>query len=308
MTNICRCGTYQRIRAAVHLAAGTRTAEAGRTTPKRSLEEIRDEKDDPWQDDEPFAPQVPGRFRGRGRRPRPRHSGSVRDRVRRSAGRRFRSRGQCVGGGETRQHLRDPNRALGDGSGHAHGPRPARRRGARMRLEEGGHRVPHPGREPGAEARVGRDGHRRQPRHPHVGGLRPSWWCGGADDAVAGGGQRVEGAGRRADGFRRRHHARRDEAHDDVRQGRGGGGEASSPGPGQHQTQGPEGLEGRRQAGETAGHRTEAQRQPGLRDRRQAARNAMCRDQGVSGVRRQARELRREQDRRLGPASCARSR
>ena len=36
MTNICRCGTYQRIRAAVHLAAGMRTAGAGRThDPKR---------------------------------------------------------------------------------------------------------------------------------------------------------------------------------------------------------------------------------------------------------------------------------
>ena len=32
MTNICRCGTYQRIRAAVHLAAGTRTADAGAGT------------------------------------------------------------------------------------------------------------------------------------------------------------------------------------------------------------------------------------------------------------------------------------
>jgi len=31
MTNICRCGTYLRIRAAVHLAAGTRTAEVSRT-------------------------------------------------------------------------------------------------------------------------------------------------------------------------------------------------------------------------------------------------------------------------------------
>jgi isoquinoline 1-oxidoreductase subunit alpha len=29
MTNICRCGTYQRIRAAVHLAAGTRTTDVG---------------------------------------------------------------------------------------------------------------------------------------------------------------------------------------------------------------------------------------------------------------------------------------
>jgi isoquinoline 1-oxidoreductase alpha subunit len=29
MTNICRCGTYQRIRAAVHLAAGASTAGNG---------------------------------------------------------------------------------------------------------------------------------------------------------------------------------------------------------------------------------------------------------------------------------------
>jgi isoquinoline 1-oxidoreductase subunit alpha len=34
MTNICRCGTYQRIRAAVHLAAASRAAESGRTTSK----------------------------------------------------------------------------------------------------------------------------------------------------------------------------------------------------------------------------------------------------------------------------------
>ena len=29
MSNICRCGTYQRIRAAIHLAAGTRIADLG---------------------------------------------------------------------------------------------------------------------------------------------------------------------------------------------------------------------------------------------------------------------------------------
>lgn len=28
MTNICRCGTYQRVRAAIHLAAKMRTADA----------------------------------------------------------------------------------------------------------------------------------------------------------------------------------------------------------------------------------------------------------------------------------------
>jgi isoquinoline 1-oxidoreductase alpha subunit len=27
MSNICRCGTYQRIRAAIHVAAGTRVAD-----------------------------------------------------------------------------------------------------------------------------------------------------------------------------------------------------------------------------------------------------------------------------------------
>ncbi|HET7095852.1 MAG TPA: (2Fe-2S)-binding protein [Casimicrobiaceae bacterium] len=32
MTNICRCGTYQRIREAVHLAAKMQTAENARTT------------------------------------------------------------------------------------------------------------------------------------------------------------------------------------------------------------------------------------------------------------------------------------
>ena len=32
MTNICRCGTYQRIRAAVHLAAGNRVTAADQST------------------------------------------------------------------------------------------------------------------------------------------------------------------------------------------------------------------------------------------------------------------------------------
>jgi isoquinoline 1-oxidoreductase alpha subunit len=29
MSNICRCGTYQRIRMAIHVAAGTQVADAG---------------------------------------------------------------------------------------------------------------------------------------------------------------------------------------------------------------------------------------------------------------------------------------
>ena len=36
MTNICRCGTYQRIRAAVRLAAGTSAADSGADAPARA--------------------------------------------------------------------------------------------------------------------------------------------------------------------------------------------------------------------------------------------------------------------------------
>ena len=67
--------------------------------------------------------------------------------------------------------------------------------------------------------------HRREPRHPHVRGLRPPWRRRRADDAVAGGRRPVAGARWRT---RRRgwgHYARGDETHDDLRQGRGGGGE-----------------------------------------------------------------------------------
>ena len=74
------------------------------------------------------------------------------------------------------------------------------------------------------------------------------------------------------------------------------------PDPEEHQAQGPEELEDRRQAAEAARHRRQAQRQQGLRDRRQAAGHAQRRDQGLPGVRRQARELRRSQDRAACPA------
>ena len=48
-----------------------------------------------------------------------------------------------------------------------------------------------------------------------------------------------------------------------------------------HQAQGSEGLEDRRQADEAARHRRQAQRQQGLRDRREAARHAQRRHQGL---------------------------
>ena len=55
----------------------------------------------------------------------------------------------------------------------------------------------------------------------------------------------------------------------------------------------PKSLEGRRQADEAARHGSQARRQPGLCDRRQAAGHAQRRDQGQPGVRRQGEELRR---------------
>ena len=68
-------------------------------------------------------------------------------------------------------------------------------------------------------------------------------------------------------------------------------------GPEEHHAQGSEGLEDCRQAAEAAGHGGQAERQPGLCDRRRAAGHAARRDQGVPGVRRHARELRRGEDR-----------
>jgi isoquinoline 1-oxidoreductase beta subunit len=83
------------------------------------------------------------------------------------------------------------------------------------------------------------------------------------------------------------------------------GGQASRARSRDDQTQGPEGLEDRRQAGEAARHRDQAQRRARLRDRRQAAGHALRGPQGLPGLRWQARELRRDEDRR--PARIARA-
>ena len=64
MTNICRCGTYQRIRAAVHMAAGMKVAAAARQRAEgrdagRSLMKI----DHDSEVAESVAPQVHRRLR-----------------------------------------------------------------------------------------------------------------------------------------------------------------------------------------------------------------------------------------------------
>ena len=162
-----------------------------------------------------------------------------------------------------------------------------------------------PGQNLARQAGLGRDVDGRQPRHPHLAGLRPPRRRGRAHDAAAGGGR---SCGRyrspRSTSLTASSRTRL-RAPDDLWQGRGRGREAHAAGSQEHRAQGSEGLEDRRSADEAAGHRRQAQRQPGLCDRRQAAGHAARRDQGVPGVRRQARELRRGEDFRAARRSAA---
>ncbi len=232
---------------------------------------------------------LPRRVGGGRRQPRRRLPRSVR---RRGAGAgRPRARGQRLGRRQSRRHRRHPHRALGDGAGHADRARAARRRGARLRLGEGPHRVPDAGREPRAQARLGQLLDRRQPRHPRVARLRAQGRRDRADDARAGGGRRVEGAGRRMRRRRRRHHAPAVRAQDDLRQGRAGRGEARAAG--RRAAEGPEGLEDRRQAARPPRHRRQDDRQAGLRDRPEAPRHAERIDPRLPGVRRHGQGLQR---------------
>ena len=150
MTNICRCGTYQRIRAAVHMAAGMGNGGNRPTTPPRSpkseAREVRHDKEEFIQQD--FVAKLSRRtswsaLRRRGRRPGARFPPAARCRFGASRSRR-RRRGQCLGRHQAGRHLHDPHRAHRDGPGHPHRPRPARRRRTAMRLEEGDDRLRSP--------------------------------------------------------------------------------------------------------------------------------------------------------------------
>ena len=167
-----------------------------------------------------------------------------------------------------------------------------------MRLEEGDDRADHPRHQSCAQARLGRDGDRRQPRYPHLAGLRPPRRCCRAHHAAPGRGRRVEGPGRRVEGRERRHHPRRIATFGELRQDRHGRRQDRAAGSQEHQAQGSEGLDDRGQASEAARYRGQTQRQQDLRHRRQTSRHAVRRNQGLPGVRRQAQELRRGEDRR----------
>ena len=102
----------------------------------------------------------------------------------------------------------------------------------------------------------------------------------------------------RAHGRQRRHHSSRIPTFGELRQGRRGGRQDRAAGSQEHQAQGSEGLDDRGQAAEAARYRGQAQWQQGLRHRRPAAGHAVRRHQGLPGLRRQAEELRRGEDRR----------
>ena len=99
MTNICRCGTYQRIRAAVHMARRHDDASARRKREETAMTTTSSRT-------ESLAPQVHRRLRRRRRRPRARLA-TCRSRSRlgrrRSRGRRG-SRGQRLGRRQARRH------------------------------------------------------------------------------------------------------------------------------------------------------------------------------------------------------------
>ena len=102
---------------------------------------------------------------------------------------------------------------------------------------------------------------------------------------------------RGVDCFRGRDPARRFQSLDDVRQGRSGSRKVDAAGDEGDQAPESPPVEGRRQTDETSGHGAQTRWQPGLRDRRKASRHVERGDQTVSGIRRQAREVRRSEDR-----------
>ncbi len=107
----------------------------------------------------------------------------------------------------------------------------------------------------------------------------------------------MEGSGRRVDCFERHDPPRRVAAPDHLRPSGRSSVEAHAAGSQEHQAQGSQGLDDRRQADQAARYRAQAQRQQGLRHRPEAAGDAQCGDQGRPGLRQQDQERGRIQSR-----------
>ena len=126
MTNICRCGTYQRIREAVHQAAGNGT----RAPPIARAPVVREsshEKNDLRQRPEALPPHVRRRRGGRRQPARSRSASSAVHQRKRTA-QNGATEAEHLGRYQAGRHLCYPHCPLRNGSGHPHRPRPARRR------------------------------------------------------------------------------------------------------------------------------------------------------------------------------------
>ena len=288
MTNICRCGTYQRIRAAIHLPR-----QGGHGPAARDSQEVEDDVMTKSRTRECFAPQLHDRLGRRRRRPRARLPRPVRTARRRTTARHG-SPSRSTSGWSIRPDdtcvIRIARSEMGQGTltglaqlvaeelecDWTQGARPStRRRGENLARKRAW-----------GDMRTG-----GQPRHPHsrrttsaaAAPPRAMMLMQAAADAVEGAGlasSTVPTASSRT----RPRSARRPTAR--SRRPRRS---STPPDPKSDQAEGSEGLEDRRQADEAARHRRQAQRQQGLRHRRQAAGHAQRRDQGLPGLRRQAR-------------------
>ena len=202
-----------------------------------------------------------------------------------------------------RRDLRHPRRSLRNGARHDYRPGATGRRRARVRLEQGAAESPTPG-ESNARKRAwgefGTGGSRgiRTSRR-----LRTPRRRRRAHHAAAGSRRRVERTRDRPHGQRRRDHACGDRPHDDVRQGAPAAARLTPPDPKSIKLKDPKTWKIAGKPVKRLDTARQAQRQPGLRDRREAARHAVRGDQGLPGLRRQAGELRRSEDRR-GRASA----
>ncbi len=125
MTNICRCGTYQRIREAVHMAANVGTTGRAEVSHEQFTGSGKDTSELSRRDFIVGSAAIAGGGLALGM------SVPFGDGARAKA-RRRRQSGQPLGCDQAGRYLRHSRRALGDGAGHADRARPARRRRARM--------------------------------------------------------------------------------------------------------------------------------------------------------------------------------
>ena len=157
--------------------------------------------------------------------------------------------------------------------------------------------------QPREQARLGRHVDRRQPRHPRLAGLCAARRRGGAHDAAAGRGRPMEGAGRRSSTVSKGviTHAASKRS---IRYGKvaAAAAKVTPPDPKSIKLKDPKNwtIAGKRLKRLDTADKLNGSKV--YRDRRQAARHAERRDQGLPGVRRQGEELRRS---RRSPACPA---